>query len=53
MIGIVIVLLTVLIVKMAVLTIDANNKNTAWYFYLSYNVDKYVLLIISYELFIK
>ena len=29
MIGIVIVLLTVLIVKMAVLTIDANNKNTA------------------------
>ena len=53
MIGIVIVLLIVLIVKTAVLTIDANNKNTAWYFYFSDNVDKHVLLIISYELFIK
>ena len=42
MIGIVIVL-KVLIVIIAVLIIHANNKNSAGYFYLSYNVDKHVL----------
>ena len=42
MIGIWIVFI-VMIVKTAVLIIHANNKNSAWYFYLSYNVNKHVL----------
>ena len=41
MIGIVIVLI-VLIVIIAVLIIHDNTKNSAWYFYLSYNVNKYM-----------
>ena len=40
MIGIAIVLIIVII---AVLIITANNKHSAWYFYLPYNVNKYVL----------
>ena len=43
MIGIVIVLI-VLIVIIVVLIIHANNKYSVWYFYLSYNVNKHVLL---------
>ena len=42
MIGIVIVLI-ILIVIIVVLIIHENNKNFAWYFYLSYNVKKHVL----------
>ena len=37
----------VLIVIIAVLNIHANKKISAWYFYLSYNVNKHVLQIIS------
>ena len=46
MIGIVIVLI-VLIVMIAALIIHANNKHSAWYFYLPYNVHKHVLYKIS------
>ena len=35
--------LIVLIVIITALSINANNKNTAWYFCLSYNVSKQVL----------
>ena len=35
--------LIVLIVIIAVSVIHENNKNFAWYFYLSYNVSKHVL----------
>ena len=42
MIGIAI-LLKVLIIIIAVSIIHLNNKYSAWYFYLSYNVNKYVL----------
>ena len=41
MIGILIVVI-VLIVVIAVLIIHAGNKYSAWYFYLSYNVNKHV-----------
>ena len=46
MIGIVIVLI-VLIVIMAVSIIQVNKKYSPWYFYLSDNVNKQVLKIIS------
>ena len=42
MIDIVMVLI-VLIVIITVLNIHANNKNSAWYFYLSDNVNRHVL----------
>ena len=34
---------TVIVLIIAVLIITANNKHSAWYFYLPYNVNKYVL----------
>ena len=42
MIGILIVFI-VMIVITAVSIIHANNKNSAWYFYLSSNINKHVL----------
>ena len=45
MIGIVIVLI-VWIVIITVLLINANNKNSAWYFHLSYHNNKHGMLVI-------
>ena len=43
----IVILLIVLMVIIAVWIIHANNKNSAWYFYLSDNVNKHVFQIIS------
>ena len=51
MTGIVIVLIVLIVIK-AVLIIRVNNKNTAWYFHLSYNFNKHVLQMISEILYI-
>ena len=39
----IVIVLTVLIIIIAILIIHANNKHSAWYFYLPYNVHKHVL----------